>query len=80
MSLLEKYHASSKNNAMKILDGAIGKLEKMEATFGECFPYPGLSAASADFKTMNVESGTNEKVSKAVSTAMDEIFSVSRGS
>jgi hypothetical protein len=79
MTLLEKYHASSKDNAMKILDGAIGKLEKMEATFGDCFPYPGLSAASADFKTINVESGANEKVSKAVSTTLDEISSVSQG-
>lgn len=64
---------------MKILDGALGKIEKMEATFGACFPYPSLSAASADFKTINVESGTNEKVSTAVAMTLDEVSSISQG-
>ena len=79
MTLLEKYNSSSKQNAAKIVDGAVDKLGKMEATFADCFPYPSLSAASADFKSIAVESGANDKVSKAVSMTMDEISSVAQG-
>lgn len=64
---------------MKILDGAVPKLEQMEASFGANFPYPSLSAASADFKAANVASGANEKVSKAVASTLDEIAGVSQG-
>eukprot|EP00980_Cylindrotheca_fusiformis_P026139 scaffold15472_cov117-Cylindrotheca_fusiformis.AAC.3 len=78
MTLLEKYSKSSKDNAKKILDGAVPKLEKMEATFAQCFPYPSLSAASADFKANSVESGANEKVSNVVAVTMDEISALSQ--
>jgi hypothetical protein len=64
---------------MKVLDDAVDKLKKMEATFAECFPYSSLSAASADFKTITVENGSNEKVSKAVSYTLDEITAVTQG-
>lgn len=79
MTLLEKYNKSSKDKATKILDGAVVKLEAMEATFATCFPHATLSAASAEFKKLNVESGTNEPVSKAISMTIDEISAVSQG-
>lgn len=60
---------------MKILDGSIAKLEAMEATFSEVFPYASLSAASGDFKSA-VES--NDKVSRAVTVTLDEISSVAQ--
>lgn len=63
---------------MKILDGAINKLETMEATFSECFPYPSLSSASTDFKAIDPATESNEKVAKAVSTSLDEIASVAQ--
>jgi len=78
MTLLEKYNESSKEKATKILDGAIAKLEAMEATLAANFPHVSLSAASAEFKKLNVESGSNEPVSKAVSVTIDEISSVSQ--
>mmetsp|Transcript_3370 Transcript_3370/g.7727 ORF Transcript_3370/g.7727 Transcript_3370/m.7727 type:complete len:245 (+) Transcript_3370:104-838(+) len=78
MTLLEQYNKSSKDKATKILDGAIAKLQGMEATFATCFPHATLSSASAEFKKLNVESGSNEPVSKAVSMTIDEISAVSQ--
>ena len=79
MTLLEKYNKLSEEKATKILDGALAKLEAMETTFATCFPHATLSAASAEFKKLNVESGHNEPVSKAVSATIDEISAVSQG-
>lgn len=79
MSLLDQYNKSSMAKATKILDGAIAKLQGMEATVATCFPHPTLSAASAEFKKLNVESGSNEPVLKAVSITIDEISAVSQG-
>jgi hypothetical protein len=63
---------------MKILDGSVGKLEAMEASFAEIFPYSTLSAASRDFASVDVTKATNEKVLKAVSMTLDSIYSVSQ--
>ena len=79
MTLLEQYNKSSKDKATKILDDAIAKLQSMEATFANCFPHATLSAASTEFKTLNVESGVNEPVSNAVSMTIGEISAVSQG-
>jgi hypothetical protein len=68
---------SSKDNAMKLLDGSLGQLESMEASFNECFPYPTLSVASAEFSRSDI-AASNDKVSKAVTTTLDSIFTVSQ--
>jgi hypothetical protein len=59
---------------MKILDGSPAKLEAMESTYAATFPFPSLSAASADFASSDVTS--NEKVTNAVTTTVDAIASV----
>lgn len=79
MTIFKNYTKSSKDKATKILDSAVAKLEGMETTFSICFPHATLSAASAEFKRLNHEIGTNEPVSKAVSMTMDEISSILQG-
>lgn len=62
---------------MKVLDSSVAKLEGMEKSFSECFPYPSLSAASADFAGAST-SAANEKVAKGVSLALDALASMSQ--
>jgi hypothetical protein len=63
---------------MKVLDDGVGKLESLEASFTECFPYTSLSAASADFSSLGVNADKNEKVVKAVTTVLDAITSMTQ--
>jgi hypothetical protein len=72
----KKYQTSTKDNAMKILDGAPHKLHNLESTYAESFPYPSLSSASAEFSSIGANSA-NEKALKAVTTALDVVDSIS---
>jgi hypothetical protein len=65
---------------MKVLEDGIGKIESLEAAFSECFPYTSLSAASADFSSLDVTADKNEKVAKAVTTVLDAITSITQDS
>ena len=51
----------------------------METSFAAAFPYPSLSAASADFAG-SVTIASNDKVSKCVSLALDALSSISQDS
>ena len=74
---MQKYKTSAKENAMKVLDSSLSKLEGMESSFSAAFPYPSPSAAAADF-AVSATSASNEKVSSGVSLAMDALASMSQ--
>jgi Proteasome activator pa28 beta subunit len=59
---------------LKILEDSPAKLEAMESTYAATFPFPSLSAASADFASSDITS--NAKVMNAVTTTLDAIASV----
>ena len=64
---------------MKILDDGVSILDSLEEAYVTNFPYPSLSAASADFTaTLDVTSATNGKALKAVTTTLDAIDSMSQ--
>jgi hypothetical protein len=65
---------------MKVLEDGVGKIESLEAAFAECFPYTSLSAASADFSSLDVAADKNEKVAKAVTLVLDAITSMTQDS
>jgi len=55
----------------------MAKLESLESSFKTSFPYPSLSAASADFGA-SATAASNEKVSSCVSLALDALSSISQ--
>jgi hypothetical protein len=59
------------------MDSSIAKLDSLETAFAGAFPYPSLSAASADFSG-SVTMASNDKVSKGVSLALDSLSSMSQ--
>ena len=61
----------------KVLDSSIAKLDSLESSFAANFPYPSLSAASADFATKATLS-SNDKVSGCVTLALDALASMSQ--
>ena len=63
---------------MKIVESSVEKIGSMESSYAELFPFPTLSAATADFASGDVTSVSNEKVAKAVSATLDAIYSVSQ--
>mmetsp|Transcript_16745 Transcript_16745/g.47902 ORF Transcript_16745/g.47902 Transcript_16745/m.47902 type:complete len:244 (-) Transcript_16745:50-781(-) len=77
MSMFKKYMDASKDSAAKVLDASISKMDSLESSFAEAFPYPSLSAASADFGG-SVTMASNDKVSKCVMLALDAMSSMSQ--
>eukprot|EP00429_Kryptoperidinium_foliaceum_P050155 CAMPEP_0176125836 /NCGR_PEP_ID=MMETSP0120_2-20121206/63498_1 /TAXON_ID=160619 /ORGANISM="Kryptoperidinium foliaceum, Strain CCMP 1326" /LENGTH=242 /DNA_ID=CAMNT_0017460729 /DNA_START=55 /DNA_END=783 /DNA_ORIENTATION=+ len=77
MSLFKKYKDAAKDSANKVLDSSMSKLSTLESSFVDAFPYPSLSAASADFVS-SATSASNDQVSKCVSLALDALGSMSQ--
>ena len=73
---IQKYRDSTKQNATKILDGSLTKLEALESSYASTFTFQSLSEASSSFASADVAS--NPTVSKAVATTLDAIASVDK--
>lgn len=74
---MQKYADYSKDSAAKLLKASVAKVDAIEASYKEAFPYPALSAASADFGA-SASLANNDKVTKCVSLALDAISSMSQ--
>jgi hypothetical protein len=59
------------------LDSSVAKLDSMESSFKVAFPYPSLSAASADFGA-SATTASNDKVTNCVTLALDALSSMSQ--
>mmetsp|Transcript_6054 Transcript_6054/g.9470 ORF Transcript_6054/g.9470 Transcript_6054/m.9470 type:complete len:243 (-) Transcript_6054:160-888(-) len=76
MSLLKDFKATGKDQAMQLLESGASNLKAMQKLYEELFPFPKLSAASNDFKSM-ATTASNEKVAKAVISTLDQVEEVS---
>lgn len=72
MSLFKKFKKNSKAEAMELLDSSVAMIEEMQGAQTTLFPFGKLSEASSDFGK-SATLATNEVVTKAVSTTLDQL-------